>query len=473
MNRRRQITIRILLTLIVCLVVGAIAQTVVAWCCAAYTPFVGGAMQQRYLHYQQSDDAVAASVQWWHETAPEDVYLDPLYADFRYQRARDFWAIYGTHSYQPYGHFLYRVEAGWPMRSLAGAVWLERDYLLWEELFNESVRSASFNAGDADMDLPPSAQITRHGAFLTRFDTLTPTIVPYTPLVIGFAVNTCVFAITALLFLFLFQTARSIVREQRNRQVRCIARFVLLSVVCIIVGGVAQACVAYFSASTTLPNEMPWADQFIASRDDVKWWRTHAPSDFPDEPSYSYVLRNSWMRSRQMSWTPDPITGMSTLHDSVYFTESGWPFYSLTGIAWQATDHDWEGHQEHRKQLSSAAFDGTSLPPPFQHPERWIFEGTDEAIFGTAGPLSSQFPMIKPRRPIPIGFALNTVLYAMTLWVLMFLPVALRRCVRSLRGRCLSCGYDLRATTTWRCPECGTVTAIARGADSRRLPDCW
>ena len=33
-----------------------------------------------------------------------------------------------------------------------------------------------------------------------------------------------------------------------------------------------------------------------------------------------------------------------------------------------------------------------------------------------------------------------------------------RRAVRRRRGLCPACGYDLRATTDARCPECGTAT---------------
>ena len=33
-------------------------------------------------------------------------------------------------------------------------------------------------------------------------------------------------------------------------------------------------------------------------------------------------------------------------------------------------------------------------------------------------------------------------------------------------GRCLGCGYDLRATTTGKCPECGTLVPGAAGRPS-------
>jgi rubrerythrin len=38
---------------------------------------------------------------------------------------------------------------------------------------------------------------------------------------------------------------------------------------------------------------------------------------------------------------------------------------------------------------------------------------------------------------------------------------AVRRARRKSRGRCVECGYNLRATPG-RCPECGTSSAPAR-----------
>jgi hypothetical protein len=60
-------------------------------------------------------------------------------------------------------------------------------------------------------------------------------------------------------------------------------------------------------------------------------------------------------------------------------------------------------------------------------------------------------------RPIWPGFAINTVFYALVLWLLVAAPFALRRRSRIKRGLCPKCAYDLRgaALQNRACPECG------------------
>lgn len=64
-----------------------------------------------------------------------------------------------------------------------------------------------------------------------------------------------------------------------------------------------------------------------------------------------------------------------------------------------------------------------------------------------------------PYRPVWPGFAVNTVLYAMVLFVLYWLAVKPRRFItevgRIRRGACLECGYDLGYDFIKGCPECG------------------
>ncbi len=63
------------------------------------------------------------------------------------------------------------------------------------------------------------------------------------------------------------------------------------------------------------------------------------------------------------------------------------------------------------------------------------------------------------------GFAVNTLLYAGVLWLLVPGPFALRRFVRHRRGLCLACGYDLTHGEHAACPECGWRRA-AQGVES-------
>jgi hypothetical protein len=64
-------------------------------------------------------------------------------------------------------------------------------------------------------------------------------------------------------------------------------------------------------------------------------------------------------------------------------------------------------------------------------------------------------PALLPFEPLWPGFAFNTLIWAVFAWVLLFGPLALRRVIRRRRGRCPRCGYELRGELDAGCAECG------------------
>ncbi len=58
-----------------------------------------------------------------------------------------------------------------------------------------------------------------------------------------------------------------------------------------------------------------------------------------------------------------------------------------------------------------------------------------------------------PYAPIWPGFAVNTILYAAILWLLICGPFALRRFIRVKRGLCPACAYPMGESAV--CSECG------------------
>ena len=63
-----------------------------------------------------------------------------------------------------------------------------------------------------------------------------------------------------------------------------------------------------------------------------------------------------------------------------------------------------------------------------------------------------------PLRPIIPGFLINTILYAFVCFAVFTSPGALKRALRTRRGHCAQCGYDLRGADAAHpvgCPECG------------------
>jgi len=66
-----------------------------------------------------------------------------------------------------------------------------------------------------------------------------------------------------------------------------------------------------------------------------------------------------------------------------------------------------------------------------------------------------QYERALPLRPIWSGFLINTLFYAPIWFGLFFGFTRAKRFVRTQRGRCPRCGYDLRGQMHTGCPECG------------------
>ncbi len=65
------------------------------------------------------------------------------------------------------------------------------------------------------------------------------------------------------------------------------------------------------------------------------------------------------------------------------------------------------------------------------------------------------------RRPLWPGFAVNTLFYAVVLWLLIPGPFALRRFIRVRRGLCPACAYPRGESDV--CSECGKALPNSRG----------
>ena len=156
-------------------------------------------------------------------------------------------------------------------------------------------------------------------------------------------------------------------------------------------------------------------------------WTIHRPG------AYKFLVE--WGSSRGSSYgetppkwvlrimdehTLDPRSGNDLVVDA-----RGWPFPGLYSLA------DFDNFQVTR---------GLSLPSNDDSSSRWTLTEGSFAL---------------PIDPIWPGFAINTIFYAATLWLLTLGSFAARRMIRRKRGHCIRCGYDLRANYSAGCPECG------------------
>ncbi|USN99909.1 MAG: hypothetical protein H6810_04395 [Phycisphaeraceae bacterium] len=65
-----------------------------------------------------------------------------------------------------------------------------------------------------------------------------------------------------------------------------------------------------------------------------------------------------------------------------------------------------------------------------------------------------------PASPIPMGFVLDTLFYAVPVYTLLSIPACLSGLRRRLTNRCHRCGYKLEGLTSDTCPECGNPVRV-------------
>lgn len=151
------------------------------------------------------------------------------------------------------------------------------------------------------------------------------------------------------------------------------------------------------------------------------------PVDLYNRPNWSQVDYSNPAQEYHEHW--------------VYFIEDarGWPLLSMSSFTAMGVDPLGE-------KLLFETSGGFSVPDSLR--SQPLYEDIEEEWFNR--------PII-PLSPIWPGFAINTIIYAVIVWILWSSMFATRNFMRNKRGLCIKCGYDLRGTEHEVCPECGAA----------------
>jgi hypothetical protein len=162
--------------------------------------------------------------------------------------------------------------------------------------------------------------------------------------------------------------------------------------------------------------------------------------------SYALICENGKPKGTKESYWPSTVFG-----DVIRLHAAGWPCVSLVGV-----------RREARVQPGRQA-DGSTIT---RFDSGWILDSfwidappiPDHTNFVGAIPISRTIDGLLIHSALPLlplwpGFAINTLLYAAILWLLLAAPFALLRRGRIKRGLCPACAYPVGDSEV--CTECG------------------
>jgi hypothetical protein len=188
-------------------------------------------------------------------------------------------------------------------------------------------------------------------------------------------------------------------------------------------------------------------------------WPAWVLADWPRRPTWigwtgeapgvrAYQLTTGGVPSAARMWfhtTWGP--GAFDPHQSMNVVQVGWPLPCFQSeeritVAGRTAEGDLQEKQG-----------GTSWMIPHQPIERTSGQWSATLRGGPAPAIpSSPLPFV-PLRPLWLPLGINMTLYLAVAAVIVLAPGAIRTLVRLRKGRCLSCGYDVRELVV--CPECG------------------
>ncbi len=157
----------------------------------------------------------------------------------------------------------------------------------------------------------------------------------------------------------------------------------------------------------------------------------------------SFVLEVEDDLRHHPSWAPWPPDPRPVLYETALFVAAGWPFGTVVA---NCSEYDF-------RWIEPRAIAARARPARVGQWRRAV------VLQKQNGPFTAR---VLPFGFIWPGFAGNTLLYSIMLWLLIAGPLALRHLIRRRRGLCAACGYDLRHGEHKACPECGVNPAVHR-----------
>ncbi len=189
-------------------------------------------------------------------------------------------------------------------------------------------------------------------------------------------------------------------------------RRLLIAAIFLLAGAVVNVPVAWGCARGTL--SISSKDSVALSFQDIAWWNKHVSPLFHGHAESAYKKRGVGIEA---SIVVSAATTQGYL--SATRVASGWPARSLSG-------EFWDSHGLGK------------LPPWSERRAAYVYVNRSFVI---------------PFRPFWPGVAVNTLLYAVLLWLLAWGLLAPRRFIRVKRGLCPSCAYPRGESDV--CSECG------------------
>lgn len=188
----------------------------------------------------------------------------------------------------------------------------------------------------------------------------------------------------------------------------------------------------------------------------AEWWQfihlpqANIPGPLPGPAEYKRGLAERYGTPRDCSAFGEILADglRTTSYSIVNRLDVGWPFRSFTLVTAEVARNDritggtvWRGLD----------LQGGTMP-------EWAYP------VGIPGGIGRS---LLPTSPMSGALIANCLFWASAAYMLMHGPAVLRRKFRELRGRCGSCGYDIRTLAHRHCPECGKLAVKARARDTK------